>query len=52
MAKTLDEFLDEQITEKLENAALSGCRVKDRPGKIRIRPCREHGREGPQAGKV
>ena len=40
MAKTLDEFLDEQITEKLENAALSGCRVKDRPGKIRIRPVR------------
>ena len=40
MAKTLDEFLDDQITEKLENAALSGCRTKEKPGKIRIRPVR------------
>ena len=43
MTVTLEEFLNEQITEKLENAALSGSRSQEKPQKIRIRPVQVRG---------
>lgn len=36
--KTLQEFLEEQISEDLILAVLSGCRKKDMPARVRIRP--------------
>ena len=36
--KTLQEFLEKQISEDLILAVLSGCRKKDMPARVRIRP--------------
>ena len=35
---TTDEFLEELINEELILAVLSGCRKKDAPDRVRIRP--------------
>ena len=42
--KTIQEFLEEQISENLILAVLSGSRKKDIPTRVRIRPVELKGR--------
>ena len=44
MMKTLQEFLEEQISEELILAVLSGSRKKEIPSRVRIRPVELKGR--------
>ena len=41
---TTDEFFDELINENMILAVLSGCRRKDAPSRVRIRPVEVKGR--------
>lgn len=44
MMKTIEEFLDELIGEELILAVLSGCRNRELPSRIRIRPVKLKGK--------
>ena len=47
MIKTVEEFLEEFISEDLVLAVLSGCRKKDLPSRVRIRPVELKGFRNP-----